>query len=130
MRRGGTGFSGGIRRPRLPDLAVGRLLALAVVGVPSTDLHGPLHRIGIMDPACGGTRSVFLFLHGDLTRALHYNPAGPIVVLAAALIVLRTGAGWLTGAGSPWQCRAVRHYWSRPSDCWCWNSTSRPMPTC
>ncbi|MGN2642160.1 MULTISPECIES: DUF2752 domain-containing protein [Nocardia] len=73
------------------------VVVLAVAGVPSADLHGPLHRFGIMDPACGGTRSVYLFSHGDLVRALRYNPAGPIVVLAAALLAVRAVAGRLTG---------------------------------
>ncbi|MGY1948707.1 DUF2752 domain-containing protein [Nocardia asiatica] len=72
-------------------------VALAVAGVPTVDLHGPLHRIGIMDPACGGTRSVYLFLHGQFGRSLRFNPAGWLVVLGAAVVALRAVAGWLTG---------------------------------
>ncbi|WP_405133026.1 DUF2752 domain-containing protein [Nocardia sp. NBC_01388] len=71
--------------------------ALAVVGVPSVDLHGPLHRMGIMDPACGGTRSVYLFLHGDVARSLRYNPVGAVVIIGAVVLALRAVAGRLTG---------------------------------
>lgn len=72
-------------------------LALAVVGVPSIDLHGPLHRFGIMDPACGGTRSVYLFLRGDVAASVRYNPAGPLVVIVAVLLGLRAALGRITG---------------------------------
>lgn len=39
-------------------------VVLAVFGLPPADLHGVLHRLGVMDPLCGGTRSVYLTLHG------------------------------------------------------------------
>ena len=29
-------------------------LGMAVFGLPPVDLHGPLHRVGIMDPLCEG----------------------------------------------------------------------------
>src|SRR5215207_4948303 len=48
---------------------------LAVVGLPPIDLHGPLHYFGIMDPLCGGTRSVYLTTHAHLAAAIRYNPA-------------------------------------------------------
>jgi hypothetical protein len=51
-----------------------------------------------MDPFCGGTRSVYLTLHGRLREALLYNPAAPLLVVAALAILFRATAGWLTGA--------------------------------
>lgn len=79
-------------RIALCGLLVG--LALAVLGVPHLDIHGPLHYLGVMDPFCGGTRSVYLTLHGHLRDAARYNPAGPILVVAAVALVLRATIGW------------------------------------
>ncbi|KWX20488.1 hypothetical protein AFM11_30425 [Mycolicibacterium wolinskyi] len=70
---------------------------LAVFGVPTVDLHGPLHYLGVMDPLCGGTRSVYLTLHGQLGEAVRYNPAGPLVLAAAAVLLARAAAGCLFG---------------------------------
>jgi uncharacterized membrane protein YfcA len=70
---------------------------LAVVGLPHADLHGPLHYLGVMDPLCGGTRSVYLTLHGQLADAMHYNPAGPLLVAAAVAMLIRAAVGWSTG---------------------------------
>ncbi len=72
-------------------------LVLAVVGVPTVDLHGPLHYAGIMDPFCGATRSVYLTMHGQWEAALRYNPAAPLMLIVAAGLVLRGAAGWWTG---------------------------------
>jgi hypothetical protein len=69
-------------------------LLLAVVGVPHVDIHGPLHYLGVMDPFCGGTRSVYLTLHGHVRDAVRYNPAGPVLVVAAVALVLRAAVGW------------------------------------
>jgi hypothetical protein len=69
-------------------------LLLAVVGMPHANIHGLLHYIGVMDPFCGGTRSVYLTLHGHLRAAVRYNPAGPILVVAAVALVLRAAIGW------------------------------------
>jgi uncharacterized protein DUF2752 len=74
-------------------------LLLAVFGLPPLDLHGPLHYLGVMDPLCGGTRSVYLTLHGQLREAVRYNPAVPLLVVAAAVVVLRAVVGWTS------------HYW-------------------
>jgi hypothetical protein len=70
---------------------------LAVVGLPHADLHGPLHYLGVMDPLCGGTRSVYLTLHGRLHDAMHYNPVGPLLVAAAVAMLIRAAIGWATG---------------------------------
>jgi hypothetical protein len=70
---------------------------LAVVGLPHADLHGPLHYLGVMDPLCGGTRSVYLTLHGRLADAMSYNPAGPLFVAAAVAVLIRAAVGWSTG---------------------------------
>jgi hypothetical protein len=69
---------------------------LAVTGLPSIDLHGPLHRLGIMDPLCGGTRSARLTILGQWDQAWTYNPMGLLTVLGAAALVVRSVAGVLT----------------------------------
>ncbi len=90
------------RRPESPVwtwLALAGLLGalvLAVLGVPSVDLHGPLHYAGIMDPLCGATRSVYLTMHGQWEAALRYNPGAPLLLVAAVGFVLRGAAGWWT----------------------------------
>lgn len=64
-------------------LAVG---ALRLAGVPHVDIHGPLHRMGIMDPLCGGTRATYLLASGDFSAAAEYNPVVfPLAVVVAAL---------------------------------------------
>jgi hypothetical protein len=88
------------RHPTLAPLAAAGLLAaavLAVVGLPPVDLHGPLHRLGIMDPLCGMTRGVVAALHGRLGRAWAYNPASPLLVAGALLALGRWLVGQLTG---------------------------------
>ena len=73
------------------------LVALAVAGLPPIDLRGPLHDLGVMCPLCGGTRSVYLTLHGHLGAALRYNPAAPLVPLATAAVLARAVVGRLSG---------------------------------
>lgn len=69
---------------------------LAVTGLPSIDLHGPLHRMGIMDPLCGGTRAARLTILGQWGLAWTYNPMGLLTVLGAAALVVRSVVGALT----------------------------------
>ena len=46
----------------------------------------PLRAVtGIHCPGCGGTRSMLELLHGHPLRALHDNPASPLLVLTAIL---------------------------------------------
>lgn len=71
-------------------------LVLAIVGLPPVDIHGPLHYLGVMDPLCGGTRSVYLTLHGRLRDAVRYNPAGPLLVAAALALLVRAAVGYST----------------------------------
>ncbi|WP_084098469.1 DUF2752 domain-containing protein [Amycolatopsis japonica] len=70
---------------------------LRMVGVPTVDLHGPLHYLGIMDPLCGGTRATFLLLTGEATAAARYNPL--VFPLAAAVLcmLVRSGVGMIAG---------------------------------
>jgi hypothetical protein len=85
------------RHPTLAPLAAAGLLAagvLAVVGLPPVDLHGPLHRLGIMDPLCGMTRGTVALLHAQLGQAVAYNPASPLLVAGALLAWV---AGWSAG---------------------------------
>jgi hypothetical protein len=50
-----------------------------------------------MDPLCGATRSVYLTLHGHLDEAARFNPAGPVLLVAAMLAVSRAVVGRATG---------------------------------
>ena len=77
---------------------VGLALAalMAVFGLPPVDLHGPVHRMGVMDPFCGGTRAARLTAQGDLAAAWRYNPLGVVATLAALLAALRLGIGFTT----------------------------------
>jgi hypothetical protein len=88
------------RHPTLAPLAAAGLLAaavLAVVGLPPVDLHGPLHRLGIMDPLCGMTRGTVAMLRGRLGQAVAYNPASPLLIAGALLALGRWLVGRLTG---------------------------------
>jgi hypothetical protein len=72
--------------PWLGPTAMAALVAaslLALLGLPPVDLHGPLHRMGIMDPFCGGTRAARFLMVGDWASAWHYNPG--IFALSAIL---------------------------------------------
>jgi len=82
---------------RLAALVAAGAALLGMVGVPSVDLHGPLHFVGVMDPLCGGTRSVYLSVQGDLLDAAAYNPAGPVLLVVALAAVVRAATGRLSG---------------------------------
>lgn len=66
---------------------------MARFGLPPVDLHGPLHRVGIMDPLCGGTRAARLTAQGKLAAAWTYNPLGILATFAAAAAALRLTVG-------------------------------------
>ena len=70
---------------------------MAGIGLPPVDLHGPLHRFGIMDPLCGGTRSVRLAAMGSWSESWRYNPLGVPLILGASGLVARAVIGWATG---------------------------------
>ncbi|MCY9783410.1 DUF2752 domain-containing protein [Nocardiopsis sp. EMB25] len=71
--------------------------AMAVFGLPPVSIHGPFHFFGIMDPFCGGTRSVWLAVKGDLALSWAYNPVGIPLVAGAVLTVPRILFGFATG---------------------------------
>ncbi|WP_218001270.1 DUF2752 domain-containing protein [Nocardia thailandica] len=111
-----TNRPGGDRLQWLSLSAVAFLVgaaALRVVGVPSIDLHGPTHFLGLMDPFCGGTRATYLLLTGDVSESLRYNPgilvlAGVVVLaLARAVVGVLTGH-WLQVTLRPGLGRALR----------------------
>lgn len=68
-------------------------VAMAVFGLPQVDVHGPLHRLGIMDPLCSGTRAARLTARGNLVQAWRYNPLGIAATLAAAFAIARAAVG-------------------------------------
>lgn len=88
----------------LTALALAALVAaisMALIGLPPVDLHGPLHKVGIMDPLCGGTRAARYAAQGNLVQAWRYNPLSIVIVAGAVLAVLRSlvgllGRRWLT----------------------------------
>ena len=67
-------------------VAILSTVVLRTAVVPRVDLHGPLHRFGIMDPFCGGTRATFLLASGDFAAAAEYNPV--VFPLALGLVAL------------------------------------------
>ena len=56
-----------------------------------------LHLTGWQCPGCGGTRSAYSLLHGDLLGALAMNPIVPALYVAAVLL----GAGVLLRTRRP-----------------------------
>ena len=84
-------------------------LAVAAVmarfGLPPVDLHGPLHRMGIMDPLCGGTRAARLTAQGKLAAAWTYNPLGILATVAAAAVALRLAVGLVFRRWLPFRIR-------------------------
>jgi hypothetical protein len=86
--------------PVLAPIALVGLLtgaALALFGLPPVHLHGPFHHAGLMDPLCGMTRAVRSTMRGDLSGAWSYNPAGILLVLGAAVALVRSAVGVVTG---------------------------------
>jgi hypothetical protein len=76
-------------------------LYLRAFGLPGADLHGPLHRAGIMDPLCGGTRATYVLVRGDLPGAWGWNPLVPVLAATAVVLIARFLLGltthrWLT----------------------------------
>ena len=76
-------------------------LYLRAFGLPGADLHGPLHRAGIMDPFCGGTRATYVLMRGDLVGSWSWNPLVPVLAAAALVVISRCLVGltthrWLT----------------------------------
>jgi len=82
---------------RLALAGVAAALTMALIGLPPVDLHGPLHQLGIMDPLCGGTRSVRLAAMGEWSKSWRYNPVGVPLVVGGVGLVLRAAVGSLTG---------------------------------
>lgn len=87
---------------------------MALFGPPPVDLHGPLHRFGIMDPLCGGIRAARYTARGEWALAWQYNPLGVVAVLGAAAGAVRAAVGalsgrWLTARfhWTPWRRRVI-----------------------
>ncbi len=82
--------------PSAAPIALGALILaviLATFGLPSVDLHGPLHRFGVMDPLCGGTRAAYAVIMGHWGRAWAYNPGIFALAAGCSLALVR----WLYG---------------------------------
>lgn len=81
-------------------------LGLRVFGLPSVDLHTPLHYAGIMDPLCGMTRAMWLIGNARLGEAWDYNPGVYALATSGSFLVVRAVVGsatrrWLTWRGLP-----------------------------
>jgi hypothetical protein len=70
---------------------------LALIGLPPVDLHGPLHRLGVMDPLCGGTRAMRAAAEGHLVTAWRYNPLSVVLFGGALIVVARVALGAASG---------------------------------
>jgi len=92
----------------LPWLAVAGVAAaatMALFGLPPINLHSPLHRLGIMDPLCGGTRATRSLAIGDIDTALRFNPGVMVLPLGVAAVAVRTFVGITTGRWAHVQIR-------------------------
>ncbi|MEO5666412.1 MAG: DUF2752 domain-containing protein [Nocardioides sp.] len=94
-------------------LALAIAAAMAIFGLPPVDLHSPMHKIGIMDPLCGGTRAARYAAQGNLAEAWRYNPLSILVVYGAGLTILRAVVGLL---GRRWVTCTVS--WTRGRRRW------------
>ena len=70
---------------------------MALFGLPPIDVHGPLHRVGVMDPLCGMTRAARLLALGDLREAARYNPASLVLPIGVVAVSARWAVGRATG---------------------------------
>ena len=85
-----------------------------VLGHPIGWVCGLRSRLGWPCPTCGMTRSVVLSLHGEVEKAWHVAPGGPVALfglLALAGALLALGCSQLLGARK-WEVSAkswIRH---------------------
>lgn len=103
------------RHPWYTVAAAGGLVLgalMAVFGLPPVDVHGILHYVGVMDPLCGGTRSVWAAVRGEWVMSWRYNPLGIPLVVGAAAVLVRFAVGaatgrWLNVRVRSWRALAV-----------------------
>lgn len=86
-------------------------IALRIFGLPEADLHTPLHHAGIMDPACGMTRAMWLLGHGRLADAWRYNPGAYALAVAGTFLIVRAVFGATTGRWLTWNGLSRRLIW-------------------
>lgn len=86
-----------------------------VLGHPIT-WECAMRRMGLPCPTCGMTRSVVLALHGEIARAWHVAPGGPVLaagVLTMALVLLVSRfrcapwPGWVRASGMVYAAAAT-----------------------
>ncbi|HET9658206.1 MAG TPA: DUF2752 domain-containing protein [Kineosporiaceae bacterium] len=95
---------------RIAGIGIALAALMAVFGLPPVDLHGLAHYAGIMDPFCGGTRSVRLAARGDWSGSLRYNPIGIPVLLGGLAVLVRALVGWLAGRWLAVSAELVHRY--------------------
>ena len=93
----------GVRAPNQLRVAAAGLVGAAAVW-PVLPAHPPLvcplrAATGIPCPLCGMTRACVAAAHGHLASSLAFNPAGPLVVLAAVVALFRPQ--WFTRVRAP-----------------------------
>ncbi|MBI2709419.1 MAG: DUF2752 domain-containing protein [Actinobacteria bacterium] len=77
-------------------LFTGGAVALRIFGLPGIDIHGPLHRLGVMDPFCGGTRGTYQLALGNVGAAWSWNPIAVLLGVGAVLFLARAAVGRVT----------------------------------
>jgi hypothetical protein len=91
------------RERRVDLLLLGAALALLVLAwalPPAAVAEGPTvcrfkALTGLECPTCGLTRSVVSLAHGDARASVRWHPAGPLFVLAAAVLAALVPILWL-----------------------------------
>jgi hypothetical protein len=108
-------FEASDTHPRLWPLALAGLGVaglLATFGLPPVDLHGPLHRLGVMDPLCGGTRGLRAIALGRIGQAWAFNPLSVVLFVGAWVALARAGIGRLTGRWVAVRRQSGRQVWA------------------
>lgn len=95
------GHGGSSRPTSMADLdgslGMGAAAGMAIWDLPPVDLHGFLHRVGVMDPLCRGTRSAMFAARRDLAQAWKPNSLGIAAVIAAITVGARAAVGLISG---------------------------------
>jgi Protein of unknown function (DUF2752) len=115
-------LGGGIRTREL-RVGAGAMVAIAAAW-PLLPAHPPIAcplraATGIPCPFCGMTRAVVAAVHGHIGTSLAFNPGGIVVLLLAALVIVRPA--WFARMRAPaWSLFAI------VGVLWLWNIGFNP----
>jgi hypothetical protein len=93
-------------------VGLGVAAALGVLGLPPVDVHGPWHYVGVMDPLCGGTRSLEAMARGRIGRAWAFNPLSVVLFFGAFAALARYGVGRVTRCWVTVRLPRGAHLWA------------------